>query len=512
VIDYGEAGEWDDVRVYHPKVFFDGLTYYMWYAGFDGTTMRGGLATSEDGINWTKHPDNPVLDIGELGEWDDFGVWPNSGIIFKDSLFYLLYSASSRANKTVGYIGLATSPDGVTWTKYEGNPVLSPGPPGSWDQEGLGSATLLFDGERYKLWYSGHTNITRNWHIGYAESRTPGPAPIIISVRDIVKDQGRQVRIRWLRSVFDGVNDSLQVRDYGVWRRVEGESQTVAAAVGMEGNDQIIPEPGFRFRLKQAVWDFVASVPAVGFLEYAYVAPTLYDSTATDGIRWSTFMISAHATTGEVFLSEPDSGYSVDNLPPRPPGNPKASVSAEGIRIEWDRPPEPDVDYFAVYRAQTLQFSASQRNKIGTSMNTTFIDPAPPEESPNVYYRITAIDVAGNESDASEVVGVLVTEVSASGDGIPSRYELHQNFPNPFNPSTTIRYSLPKRSKVALTVYDVRGRLIATLVNRIQPAGVHEIRWGAEVPTGVYFLKMEAKNLGASGGTFIASRRMLGAK
>ncbi|MGH7492877.1 MAG: T9SS type A sorting domain-containing protein [bacterium] len=163
-------GTWDETLVYHPEVCFDGQTYFMLYAGYDGTTVRGGLATSADGMHWVKHEANPVLDIGASGKWDDYGVWPNSGIVFKDGVFYLLYSAASRLYITKGAIGLATSTDGVHWTKYAGNPVLQAGPPGAWHQEGLGSGALLFRNDRFKLWFSGHANPTNTFHIGYAEA------------------------------------------------------------------------------------------------------------------------------------------------------------------------------------------------------------------------------------------------------------------------------------------------------------------------------------------------------
>lgn len=81
----------------------------------------------------------------------------------------------------------------------------------------------------------------------------------------------------------------------------------------------------------------------------------------------------------------------------------------------------------------------------------------------------------------------------AGRNQIPQKFALEQNFPNPFNPSTTIRYTLPNVSDVTLTVYDISGRAIITLTDSQQPAGSYSIDWngidglGKPVSTGVYF-------------------------
>jgi hypothetical protein len=100
--------------------------------------------------------------------------------------------------------------------------------------------------------------------------------------------------------------------------------------------------------------------------------------------------------------------------------------------------------------------------------------------------------------------GMLVRE----GGAVPRSFALFQNHPNPFNPVTQIRVDLPKSCKVSLMVYDVLGREIIRLMTGEQTAGCYRIRWngrdryGKQVPSGVYFYRIEA-------GEFVAVRKML---
>lgn len=74
---------------------------------------------------------------------------------------------------------------------------------------------------------------------------------------------------------------------------------------------------------------------------------------------------------------------------------------------------------------------------------------------------------------------------------IPATYALHQNYPNPFNPSTSIEFSIPRRGLVTLTVLDLLGREIGTILSQHKDAGRHKVQWDArDAPTGVYFVRM----------------------
>ena len=91
---------------------------------------------------------------------------------------------------------------------------------------------------------------------------------------------------------------------------------------------------------------------------------------------------------------------------------------------------------------------------------------------------------------------------------IPEDFHLSQNFPNPFNPSTTIHYSLPKNNFVHLRVIDLEGREVKTLINGFQTRGNKSITWNAKnnqgrsASAGMYFYLIES-------GEFFATRKMI---
>lgn len=99
--------------------------------------------------------------------------------------------------------------------------------------------------------------------------------------------------------------------------------------------------------------------------------------------------------------------------------------------------------------------------------------------------------------------GTTVTGVSDDADGLPAFHELFQNTPNPFNPSTTIRFALPVQSRVRLTVFDVLGRRVALLVDRVVAPGYHtELLDATGLASGVYFYRLEA-------GAFVQTRKLV---
>jgi predicted GH43/DUF377 family glycosyl hydrolase len=162
--DAGPA--WDSVGVMSPCVVFDGATYRMWYVAAADESAAGlgiGVATSADGVTWTKSPQNPVLLPGSSGAPDHDGV--GSAWVVRDGTSYRMwYAGWSAGRPTLCY---ASSSDGVQWTKYSGNPVLSGGTSGTWDSQGLFTPSVLLEGRTFRMWMAGRDDSSLP-QIGYA--------------------------------------------------------------------------------------------------------------------------------------------------------------------------------------------------------------------------------------------------------------------------------------------------------------------------------------------------------
>ena len=107
-------------------------------------------------------------------------------------------------------------------------------------------------------------------------------------------------------------------------------------------------------------------------------------------------------------------------------------------------------------------------------------------------FHVRAVNEHGAGSPAEAAV-TLPTGVSTESEELPTEVTLSANYPNPFNPETTIPYELPKAGQVRLAVYDMLGHEVAVLVDESKPAGNHTVRFGAgDLPSGVYAYRLQA--------------------
>jgi len=344
----------------------------------------------------------------------------------------------------------------------------------------------------------------------------------IETVKDLPFDQGGTVAVMWNKSIGDQPPSTL-VTEYWVWRGVRAGSAP-GNGVALSRKDYVgrvakNEANGLTFMTTRThegnillgsdvYWQYITTVPSHALAHYSYACPTLADSTP-QGIPWRYFFITAATSNPEIYWdSPPDSGYSVDNISPRAPANAALVSLANGrIRLSWshDRT-DPDVGHYAVYRSATGGFPAADSTRLQTTTDSTIVDSTVSVGSP-YYYRISTVDVHGNESIPTPELGITVTALAGgSGANLPDEFALSQNFPNPFNPSTTIRYGLPNTSVVRLTVFNTLGQQVAQLVNGEQEAGYHEVRFDAGgLSSGVYFYRLRA-------GDFVETRRLMLAK
>ena len=155
-----------------------------------------------------------------------------------------------------------------------------------------------------------------------------------------------------------------------------------------------------------------------------------------------------------------------------------------------------------------------QCQPLGKSSISAFIRTARPQDTTGTLYLDLSVDDTPTAVDPIDSlqqlydIWKLATGVPGISEEIPTTYSLTQNFPNPFNPSTIIRYQLPTDNYVSLKVYDVLGSEVAVLVDEKQSAGTQEVTWNASVlGSGLYFYRIQAS--GEHGTSFVETRKMI---
>lgn len=326
----------------------------------------------------------------------------------------------------------------------------------------------------------------------------------IVDVVDVPNDQGKQVRVSW--EMFDG--DPNLLSTYAVWRKVNSTAKAsgrtvVEVADFSEMYKQVKNSENKLFKIAESEYDFIGEVPAVGDAFYSIVAPTLFDSTITNGANLTYFKVSGHSSTYETVFSADAAGYSLDNLAPAAPQSLAFSVSTK--LLAWSEPVDDDFNYFAIYRGTVSGFTPDEGNRLGFSTTNSFVDTELSQDG-TYYYKVTAVDFSGNEGESSSEYVAVVTSVD-EGQGIPEKFGLAQNYPNPFNPSTVIGYQLPAASEVKLIIYNIIGQEVRTLVNTYESAGYKKITWngldnsGNHVAPGIYLYRLQA-------GDFVSINKM----
>ncbi len=295
------------------------------------------------------------------------------------------------------------------------------------------------------------------------------PTPKITSIKDVPNDNGKQVTVQWSVSSPAAASG---ITKFGIWRRDTTSMLTfIRVFETLVLNDTM----------------------------YAAVVPTLFDSTKAKGMVWSTFQVSSHGASADIFaVSKSDSGYSVDNLSPQVPNGLAASfVSVSGVnavQLKWNAVADKDLQYYQIYRDTVQGFIPGVANLLKNVADTSYADNSIKLKT-KYYYKIIAVDYSGNGSNPSTEVVVTTTSVQKENE-IPTVYSLSQNFPNPFNPTTTIKFGLPEASNVSLKVYDVIGREVTTLVNDQLTPGYYFYNWNANgISSGMYIYRITATSV-----------------
>lgn len=176
-------------------------------------------------------------------------------------------------------------------------------------------------------------------------------------------------------------------------------------------------------------------------------------------------------------------------------------VNDNDITLNWVTATETNNQGFEVQRKTGEEFSTiAFINGYGTTTETHNYSYTDQNLDPGKYtYRLKQVDLNGSYY----YYDPLNIEVLP-----PDAFALNQNYPNPFNPSTKISFSLAVDSKVNLTVYNLLGETVSTLVNSVMPAGKHDVNFqGENLNSGIYFYRMDA--VGVDGTDYSQVRKMM---
>ena len=493
VISCGPEGTWDNKMVYPNRVIFQDTSYWMWYTGGDGSFSRTGLAISSDGIHWTKSAQNPVLDVGP-GAWDA-GAAYEGYVVKADSGYRMWYTGGDGFGNWK--LGFASSPDGIVWTKANtANPVIGTG---SWYARGPHNPSVLGPDSLggYKMWFQGNPLAHADVQIGYATATnettwTVRSDPVFSFGTAGTWDDDKVMNPK---IHFDGQHyemlyageDSTGVTDVGYatspdglnWTRYSANPVMDRGPLAWDQADLYCLDVHFdgslyhmwyggRVNLQALIQNVGYAVSPKGMSISLSTRDSIINSTV------DTVQITARVDdpTGLQFSAKikvKSSGVAVDTVQLFDDGAHGDSLAADGVFSNaWVFPDSNlySVDFILVLH-DTLRFEINS-------------------------------------------VTELITVVSRDESIVPQEYHLGQNFPNPFNPSTEIRFQISEVRgqkseviRVTLKIYDLLGQEVAMLVNEEMNPGNYQVTWDAAgLPSGVYFYRLIA-------GSFAETKRLI---
>ena len=381
-------GAFDETRTMSPAVVCVDTGYMMWYVGRDiNYKYSVGMARSPEGITWVRNGPNAVFGPNPSVPFETDNVWVSS-VIRTPSGFRMYYGGYSGS---LAKLGTATSPDGIIWTRAPENPILLPDAGSTWENQSVyGACVLELGANDFRMWYSGQ-NTSNLTQIGYATS-TDG--------------------ITWTRHPENPV---ITVNTSSSWENLAAYNPKVVF-------------DGFKFHMYYQGLTGSVSNP-YGAIGYA---------SSPDGIHWS---------------------------------------------------------------------KSSRNPVLGSWLATSVLDPAVILDG-----KLFRLWFSPYNSAIGYALSEYILTDAGPGAPLPITHAVVSAYPNPFNPSTTITFAIPSRSRVTIAIHDLLGREITTLNQDSRDAGVHRIAWnagGQASGTYLYRVRIEPEENGGSSTTQLTGKLML---
>lgn len=417
---------------------FSTLGSHLWSNRFGDATSQFGISVDCD--------DSAVFIGGQATGTTNFGLGNLIAVGGRDA-YFAKFSASGTA----------------VWSRMYGDASDQYG-----YAVGVGAGCAAFTGYFLGTMDLGFGTLTAGGYDVFLLLASTNPRePVIQSVRDVPHDQGHKVRVRFQRSGYDDAMATDPIVRYEAY--VEDLTNPVS------GLTRSAAGGGPRV--------YVGSIPAHAEPGYEMIVPTFVDSTIVTGdFNTPVYIYAARGTPTTVFIAGPGVGSSIDNLAPG-----MSALRLDDHFLEWNASVAPDVNYYSIYGASNASFGSS------TLIDYTIDTHIDLTATPRAYYFVTATDFSGNEG-----APVLVRVLTGLDGGPPARVLSLSAYPNPFNPATTLRYTVPAAGHVTIDVFDARGEKVARLVDEDKVAGAYTAAWDgadqsrARVSSGIYFARIES--------------------
>jgi predicted GH43/DUF377 family glycosyl hydrolase len=489
---------------------------------------------------WFKYEGNPVLNAGPAGSWEERGILAGS-VLRPDSIYQMWYGGMN-ANFT-GRIGHASSPDGIIWSKDSSNPVMS----ATYNWEGSVNAfpCVLFDGAKYKMWYTGNSHVgyatSADGRTGWTKSSTPVLSPG--SGWDAASANGPWVLdtiggFKMWYTAYRGYELAMIGYATGDSGAVWTKYQNAVVGPGISGSwDE--REVTFPKVLQDGqtyhMW-FAGTKVGIEYNQCGYAV-------SSDGKHWTKDSANPVIAVGpsgswdqtgvtpggvinagglyHMWYSGNDGahyriGYAVSPKGFKFLSPPKDTVLSTQdtvmVTLRIDVPDHhlsflaflvcSDFDY-AGGHVDTLQLHDDGLHGDNLASDGLYANRWHPATDGNYRAEVSLTLNDTARFNAIPNLTQFVVPVAESQIEVPTRFALEQNYPNPFNPTTGIRFQMPGVSNVKLTVYDLMGREVAVLVDEKKAPGSYEVSFdGSRLSSGVYFYRLVA-------GSFVSTKKML---